>query len=236
MAAIPPEMAASWLANGLPCRRSRGIEILMFDSIQATLRETAHQVILLEGTCRLPAEEHSMLAALATRLFHEFPEAVFRSGNAEGTDSVFANAVAALDPARLQLVLPHAGMGRGRRPSGAECFSLDAMPPEGLETLAACTRRAGRDAGRLADFYLRGPEARKTANGSKAAYLLRDTLKVLGSPALGLAPAAVGIFRVNPANPGGGGTGHTIRVCAEAGVPYFDQFQWDGSARALLLV
>jgi len=198
----------------------------MFASIQATLRETAHPVILLEGTCRLPAEEHPMLAALATRLFHEFPEAVFRSGNAEGTDSVFANAIAALDPARLQLILPHAGMGRARRPAGAACFSLDALPAEELEAVAALTRSAGRDAGRLADYYLRGPEARKSGMGSKASYLLRDTLKVMGSPALGLAPATAAVFRVNPQNPGAGGTGHTIRICTAAGVPHFDQFQW----------
>ncbi len=198
----------------------------MHDSIQALLRGATNPVILLEGTRHLPVEDHSLLTNLATRLFHDFPQAVFRSGNAEGTDSVFANAIAALDPSRLQLVVPHAGMGRARRPAGAACFSLDALPPDGLEILAAPTRQAGRDAGRLADYYLRGPESRKSAAGSKAAYLLRDTLKVVGSAALGLAPAALGIFRVNPASPAGGGTGHTIKVCAAVGVPHFDQFQW----------
>lgn len=198
----------------------------MRNDIQALIGGATNPVILLEGTRHLPAEEHSMLANLATRLFHNFPQAVFRSGNAEGTDAVFANAIAALDPSRLQLVMPHAGMGRARRPAGAACFSLGLIPANELEILAAHTREAGRDAGRLADFYLRGPDSRKTATGSKAAYLLRDTLKVVGSPALGLAPAALGIFRVNPDSPAGGGTGHTIKMCAGAGVPHFDQFQW----------
>ena len=74
---------------------------------------------------------------MATRPFHEFPRAIFRSGNAEGTDTVFAHAIAALDSARLQLVPPQTGKGRARRPSGAGCFSLEGLPPAELEVLAA---------------------------------------------------------------------------------------------------
>jgi hypothetical protein len=136
---------------------------------------------------------------------------------------VFADAIARLDPSRLELVLPHAGMGRKRRPMGAVCFSLDAVPENELASLATLTGQAGRDAGRLADYYLRGPEARKTAAGSKAAYLLRDTLKVAGSQALRLTPADLGIFWVNPENPRGGGTGHTIRICEATRVPLLTQ-------------
>lgn len=49
---------------------------------------------------------------------------------------------------------------------------------------------------------------------AKANYLLRDTLKVIGSePASlpGLARPAAALFRTNPDNPMTGGTGHTIR-------------------------
>ena len=35
-----------------------------------------------------------------------------------------------------------------------------------------------------------------------------------------LAPATPGIFRVNPADPKGGGTGHTIKVCELLSVPH----------------
>ena len=100
----------------------------MRDDIQALIEGATNPVILLEGTRHLPAEEHSMLANLATRLFHDFPKAVFRSGNAEGTDAVFANAIAALDPSRLQLVLPHAGMGRARQ-AGRANQSFDPIEP-----------------------------------------------------------------------------------------------------------
>ena len=189
----------------------------------AALQAAATPVILLEGTRHLPDTDHAILQRIATRLFEQFPHAIFRSGYAESTDTIFANAIARLDTARLQLVLPHAGMGRARRPAGAACFSLDTVPPDELESLAAITGQAGRDAGRLADYYLRGPEARKTAVGNKAAYLLRNTLKVVGSTKLGLSPAALGIFRVNPTDPSGGGTGHTIKVCEIQRLPHMNQ-------------
>jgi hypothetical protein len=59
-----------------------------------------------------------------------------------------------------------------------------------------------------------------------AAYLLRDTIKVIGCEDLGLAPADFGIFYVRASDPMKGGTGHTIRVCRERGVPVLTQDQW----------
>ena len=97
-------------------------------------------VILLEGTRKLPQLAHAQLQRLAAWLCAEFPRAVFRSGNAEGTDTVFAGAVAACDTARLELVLPHAGMGRARRPPGARCLALDALPDAELERVVNLTR------------------------------------------------------------------------------------------------
>jgi len=60
----------------------------------------------------------------------------------------------------------------------------------------------------------------------KLTYLLRDTLKVLGSSSLKLPPATCGIFYVNESNPLAGGTGHTIRVCQTEHVPVMDQKTW----------
>lgn len=163
---------------------------------------------------------------LAQWLSGRFPNAVFRSGNAEGTDTVFADAVAASDPSRLELVLPHRGMGRARRPATARCFSLEMLPRTELEHIVAVTRGVGRDAGRLADRYLNQDTVGKSAATAAAAYLLRDTLKVVGSEALGLAPASLGIFFVNKEHPTGGGTGHTITVRSQQGVPVAVQSQW----------
>ena len=195
-------------------------------SLHQHLSAQDRPVILLEGTRKLPVQAHGQLQALTAWLCAEFPRAVFRSGNAEGTDAVFADAVAACDPARLELVLPHEGMGRKRRPPGARCVALKAMSDPDLTRVVAVTRQAGRDAGRLGDYYLAHRNGPSSAATSKATYLLRDTLKVTGSEALGLAPAALGIFFVNDADPTGGGTGHTIRVCEVLGVPVATQAEW----------
>jgi hypothetical protein len=198
----------------------------MDTQMQQMLAGHERPVILLEGTRNLPAGERDVLVRLAHWLCRQFPKALFRSGNAEGTDAVFADAVASHDPSRLELVLPHPGMGRARRPANVRCLSLDALPRAELEQIGAATRRAGRDAGRLADYYLSLVPPPKSAAASKATYLLRDTLKVVGSTALGLAPSDLGIFFVNADRPAGGGTGHTIKVCQLHGVPVATQTEW----------
>ena len=190
------------------------------------LRAHARPVILLEGTRKLPAQAHGQLRALTAWLCAEFPRAVFRSGNAEGTDTVFADAVAECEPARPELVLPDVGMGQKPRPPGARAAARQALSDAGLASIVAVTREAGRDAGRLGDYYLTHRHGPSSAATSKATYLLRDTLKVTGSEALGLDPAALGIFFVNEADPTGGGTGHTIRVCDGQGVPAITQAEW----------
>ena len=55
------------------------------------------------------------------------------------------------------------------------------------------------------------PRLRATAQ-----LILRDTLKVTGTD--DMPPPTAGIFYVHPADPGRGGTGHTIRVCRRAKV------------------
>jgi hypothetical protein len=104
--------------------------------------------------------------------------------------------------------------------------ALAELPEADLECVVAVTRQAGRDAGRLGEYYLAHRSGPSSAATSKATYLLRDTLKVTGSEALGLAPAALGIFFVNEADPTGGGTGHTIRVCGVQDVPVAEQSEW----------
>lgn len=56
---------------------------------------------------------------------------------------------------------------------------------------------------------------------------MRDVLKVVGAPSLGLPPANFAFFFANPANPLAGGTGHTIRVCREMGVDVYEQSEWN---------
>lgn len=157
--------------------------------LQPLLASTTTPVILLEGTRKLPAEKRQALADVGQRLAKTFPQAVFRSGNAAGTDEAFAAGVATVPGAKLQLVLPTPGMGRSRRPASATCLALDDLPLEERHHLAPESLAASPENHRLFDLCLRGQSGNLAY--AKAQYLVRDALKVFGSPALKLAPATV---------------------------------------------
>ena len=63
--------------------------------------------ILLEGSRTVADADKPKLIALGAKLTFAFPNAVFRSGNANGTDSLFAEGVLQVNPAQLELVLPN---------------------------------------------------------------------------------------------------------------------------------
>ena len=146
------------------------------------------------------------------------------SGNATGTDEAFAAGVAEVPGAKLELVLPTPGMGRSRRPASANCLALDDLPLEERHHLARESFSASPENHRLFYLYLRGQSGNPAY--AKAQYLVRDALKVIGSPARKLAPANVALFFVNNNGPSSGGTAHTIRLCERHGVPVFTQRYW----------
>lgn len=193
-------------------------------ALTAALPQIPAPVILLEGTRRVPEALRPRLSKFARLLAEELPHAIFRSGNAEGSDDAFAQGVAEVDPRRLQLVLPTPGMGRARRPAGAVCHALDELPLGEKEPLIQACTAASPENRRLFELYLRSLSG--TPAYSKSLYLVRDGLKVLGSPALGLAPASVAIFFVDESNQSSGGTGHTIRLCQQRSVPVLTQRDW----------
>jgi hypothetical protein len=188
------------------------------------LSSTASPVILLEGTRQLPAEKRQALADVGRRLAEAFPQAVFRSGNATGTDEAFAAGVATVPDASLQLALPTPGMGRSRRPAAATCLALDDLPLEERHHLARESFAASPENHRIFELYLRSQSGNPAY--AKARYLVRDALKVHGSPTLGLAPATVALFFINNLGPTSGGTAHTIRLCDRQKVPVFTQRDW----------
>ena len=98
------------------------------------------------------------------------------------------------------------------------------LPSVAEERVTDLSRRATPATGGLIEAYR--ADGRQTALGAKGAYLVRDTLKVVGDPANGLAPATAGLFFVREADPLSGGTGHTIRVCLEHNVPVVTQAVW----------
>ena len=192
--------------------------------LAGVLKGSPSPVLLLEGTRSLPPNLRPALAALGRLLAERLPSVRFRSGNAEGTDTAFAEGVAAVAPDRMEYVITHAGMGRRRRVEGCRVVTLADLPSVADERVADLSRRATPATGGLIEAYR--ADGRQTALGAKGAYLVRDTLKVVGDPANGLAPATAGLFFVREADPLSGGTGHTIRVCLEHNVPIVTQAVW----------
>jgi hypothetical protein len=179
-------------------------------------------VILLEGRREIPPEFALRARDTGRFLAARFPRATFRSGNASGSDEAFSAGVAEVDPTRLHIVTPSPNHRMRARLAGAVFDSLTDLS-EAQRLLLAEASIAATPANRgLIRAWLNRPTGPLSA---KAAYLIRDTLKVLGLPGR-IPPATAALFYVDPADPEAGGTGHTIRVCGIAGVPVGFQLHW----------
>jgi hypothetical protein len=163
------------------------------------------------------------LTALGRLLAGHLPSVRFRSGNAVGTDTAFAEGVAAVAPERMEYVITNAGMGRKRRIAGCRVVTLDDLSSEAAERIIDFARNAA-SAARVIEAYR--TYGSKNVVGSKGAYLVRDTLKVVGDPANDLSPATAALFYVRDTGQLSGGTGHTIRVCQNHNVPVITQTVW----------
>jgi hypothetical protein len=75
----------------------------------------------------------------------------------------------------------------------------------------------------LVDRYENGFRDRSAMKG---AYLLRDTLMVVGAKGLNVPRATFAIFYDDLKKPRTGGTGHTMNVCESLGIPFIDQREW----------
>lgn len=154
----------------------------------------------------------------AAQLAERFPTAIFRSGNAPGSDQAFARGIANVDVSRLEIVVPYTRHRMAERPNGVRALSLDDIADDG--DLSRLTLLAS-------PIYQKLFSARSiNASAAKVKYLLRDTLKITGDDGAGFAPANVGLFWINPLKPKTGGTAHTIRVCEQVGLPLWTQEKW----------
>jgi hypothetical protein len=194
------------------------------DEFIPLLRRERRHVILLEGRRKVLEKDRQRLSCFGEQLARLLPNAYFRSGNAPGADQAFAAGVCRVRPPNLQYVAPYTSHRVRARHKEAGAFSLDQLSKSEITTLMEKTLEATPDyAGLVKRYRSQGKWERQTI---KLAYLLRDTLKVVGSPALNLKPASLGIFYVDNSSPKSGGTGHTIRVCRLSGVPVLDQNSW----------
>jgi hypothetical protein len=176
-------------------------------------------VILLEGKRAVLDEDAALLEKLGRLLAESMKEAVFRSGNAPGADAYFAAGVSAVNSARMQVIVPYSGH-RKASSTGYRIYSLDdidvAEEPE-----VVYHSKQNKKAEKSVDRYIAGS---RDVSSIKASYIIRDTVKVVGAE--GIVPATFGIFYDDLVNPGMGGTGHTMAVCREYGLPLIDQRAW----------
>lgn len=197
---------------------------MQFADFRKLIESRPQPVVLLEGRREIPQEHQARMVALAAYLAREFPTAIFRSGNAEGADEAFAEGVGETDRARLQLVVSGSRTGATRSHAAAAVYSLDQVPADRSERLTSASKLASPANARLFEEGYRLNKNRQLA--AKARYLLRDAMKVMGDESLGLAPATVGVFYIDPLDPMAGGTGHTIRVCRQQNIPVVTQMEW----------
>jgi hypothetical protein len=177
-------------------------------------------VVLLEGKREINEADKQKLIDLGILLAKESKHIIFRSGNAPGADELFAKGIAMLDNTRLEVVLPYSGH-RAKQNFAYSAVSIEdvnlAKEPE-----IVYESKANKKTEKLIDSYVSGDINKVSI---KAAYILRDTIKVMGSSD-SIRAAAFGIFYDDLENPKQGGTGHTMNVCISQGVPYISQDVW----------
>jgi hypothetical protein len=179
--------------------------------------DTAGSVVLLEGKRQVRPQDEPLLEALGRLLASHTHHMVFRSGNAEGADQFFANGVAEVAPHRLEVIVPYAGH-RKKYNKAPTTYALDELTLPGDSPVVKQTLKMKPG---LVQPYLEGAKNRRAIN---AAYLLRDTLKALGTE--GIPQASFGLFYDDLDNPLQGGTGHTMRICTQNNIPLADQRMW----------
>lgn len=181
--------------------------------------DNENSVILLEGKRTVMDADKEKLLALGKLLVSKTSKMIFRSGNAEGADQYFSEGVASIDFKRLQVITPYTGH-RQKTNKSYDTIALDQVDllsnPEVIYH-----SKSNKKTENLIDKYIVGEKNRYTI---KAAYILRDTVKVLGAD--DIKPATFALFYDDLISPRTGGTGHTMNVCSQMNIPFVDQKEW----------
>ncbi len=178
-----------------------------------------NSIVLLEGKRNVIETDKQKLIALGKILTVQTKHILFRSGNAEGADHYFSQGVLEIDRCRLQTITPYSGH-RKKENKSYETISLDeiniAQEPE-----VVYQSKQNKKMGKLIDKYVSGD---KNKYSIKAAYIIRDTIKAIGTK--GIMSAIFGIFYDDLKNPQSGGTGHTMNICSQNNIPIINQTVW----------
>jgi hypothetical protein len=178
-----------------------------------------NSIVLLEGKRKVLNDDGEKLIALGKLLASRTSKMIFRSGNAEGSDDLFSQGVCSIHPKRLQVITPYNGH-RIKQNLAYETFSLDNINITAEDEIIYQSK-SNKKTVKLIDDFVSGIKNRNTI---KAAYIIRDTVKVLGTETI--KPASFGIFYTDLNDPDSGGTGHTINVCRLNNIPLIDQKVW----------
>jgi len=181
--------------------------------------DKVNSIVLLEGKRNVLNQDKEMLIALGRLLASKTNKMKFRSGNAEGADQFFSDGVTSIDNKRLQVITPYSGH-RQKSNQAYETFSLDDIDIA-TKTDVINLSKTNKKTVKLIDQFVSGNKNRFSI---KAAYIIRDTIKAIGTDQI--IPATFGIFYDDLDNPMSGGTGHTMNVCKQNNIPVIDQRTW----------
>ncbi|WP_264564410.1 hypothetical protein [Flavobacterium sp. N3904] len=177
-------------------------------------------IILLEGKRNVLESDKEKLIHLGNLLASQLPLAIFRSGNADGADFYFSQGVLQVDPKRLQVITPYVNH-RQKLNQAYETISLDQIDLVN-EPKVVYQSKNNKKTKSLIDKYVGGAKDRFSI---KAAYIIRDTVKVTGTIS-GIPATTFAFFYDDPSYPKTGGTGHTMDICDKNSVPYLTQENW----------
>ena len=176
-------------------------------------------IVLLEGKREVLDSDRDLLIQLGKTLATQTKHITFRSGNADGSDHYFSLGVSSVDKSRFQVVTPYTGH-RKKTNQGYTTYSLDEINVA-AEPEVVFQSKSNKKLEKLVDQYVAGARDRYSI---KAAYILRDTVKAIGTDEI--KPATFGIFYDDLDHPKTGGTGHTMKVCEQNNIPIIDQRVW----------
>jgi hypothetical protein len=178
-------------------------------------------LILLEGKRNVLEADKEKLIQFGRFLATNLPNAKFRSGNADGADLYFSQGVLQIAPERLQVITPYDNH-RQKTNNAYETISLDEIDLAN-EPEVVYQSKNNKKTKSLIDKYVAGAKDRFAI---KAAYIIRDTVKVTGTNS-GIPPVNFAFFYDDEQNPKTGGTGHTMGICDINNVPYLTQWDWN---------
>lgn len=176
-------------------------------------------IVLLEGKRDVRPDDEEKLRNIGKILASRTNHIVFRSGNADGSDGLFAEGVIAADRSRLEVIVPYT-KHRTRTNHAYKTYSLEDVNLLNEPEVVYQSKKNKKTEG-LIGKYVSGARDRFSI---KAAYIIRDTIKAIGTK--DIKPATFGIFYDDLSNPRQGGTGHTMKTCELNGIAIVDQRTW----------